>query len=474
MTHEVAGASHSFGGWTISTTVSGGDSTAPGCEIFLPAAFAESVANRPYVMREILLTLARQALLARRVLVPPDKRSAEDHGPGIGLAVAADPVATFVRGPHGLAWGETGEGRNPAARVLDQIYRNCVFTDADWADVRTDGFTWWPYQQAQDVSAVLRSANAALQGVTVRISTEVRRDVPVTPESLLAVASLNAELAQSVLVLRDDGRLDLACRLYIHEGTDHWANRWAQLLTAEQFQTARELSERLDSVPGASHAGVPAISGHPFSGLRAKPDALFGIRENKMIPSAQKIQASLTPIVALLALGRQYQLPHHLRTADADGGLDFSWHPSQSHADLPVDPAIRVSVRRGDLGSGPGWIIRSYLPVIGEAAEKARWCNDRNAALLGDGDSGEDLTVVGGWGLTPDGECCLTTWMSPIFVADEIDLAVGLIGNLLGYHQGTVLTAIRDEPGAVRETPLTPEELGHGTGVGAHDLRWRP
>jgi hypothetical protein len=458
---EAAGASHSFGGWTISTTASGGDSTAPGCEIFLPAAFAESVTNRPYVMREILLTLARQALLARRVLVPPGQRSADDHSPGIGLAVAADPVATFVRGPRGLAWGETGEGRNPAARVLDQIYSNCVFMDVDWADVRTDGFTWWPYQQAQDVSAVLRSANAALQGVTLRISTEVRRDVPLTPQSLLTVASLNAELSQSALVLHDDGRLDLACRLYIHEGTDHWANRWAQLLAAEQFLTARELSERLDSVPGAPHAGVPAISGHPFSGLRSKPDALFGIRENKLIPSARQVEASLTAIVALLALGRQYELPHHLRPADTDG-LDFSWHPSQSHADLPVDPAIRVSVRRGDMGSGPGWIIRSYVPVIGEAAEKARWCNDRNAALLGDGDSGEDLTAVGGWGLTPDGECCLTTWMSPIFVADEIDLAVGLLGNLLGYHQGTVLTAIRDEPGAVREKPLTLEELRHG------------
>jgi hypothetical protein len=84
--------------------------------VFLPAAFAESVANRPYVMREILLTLARQALLARRVLVPADERSADDRSPDLGLAVAADPLATFVRGPHGQAWGETGEGRNPAVR----------------------------------------------------------------------------------------------------------------------------------------------------------------------------------------------------------------------------------------------------------------------------------------------------------------------------------------------------------------------
>ena len=328
---ELAGSSHSFGGWTMAEK-------APGCDIFLPAAFAESVANLPLVMREILLTLARQALMARRVLLPPAERSAEDSGSGLGLAVAADPFATFVRGPHGLAWGETGEGRNPAARVLDQIYAKCVGPDADWADARADGFTWWPYQQAQDITATLRSAGDAVQGVSIRIATEVRRGVPVTPEPLRAVAALNAELAQSALVLRDDGRLFLACRLYVHEGTDHWANKWAQMLAAEQFIAARELSSRL------SGFGEEAVSGHPFSGPRPEPDELFGIRENFLIGAANGVKAGLTPLVPLLALCRPYPLPVGMSVADAERGLDFTWYPSQSHADLPVDPAIRASV----------------------------------------------------------------------------------------------------------------------------------
>ena len=449
---KVVGASHSFGGWTMTEK-------APACVIFLPAAFAESVANMPLVMREILLMLARQALLARRVLVPADQRSAEDRGSGLGLAVAADPLATFVRGPHGLAWGETGEGRNPAARVLDQIYGKCVGPDTAWADTRADGFTWWPYQQAQNITATLRSANDVQQGVTIRIATEVRRSVPVTDESLLAVAALNAELTQSALVLRDDGRLDLACRLYVHEGIDHWANKWAQMLAAEQFIAARELSERLD----AMGLGEAAISGHPFSGLRPEPDELFGIRENFLIAAAANVETGLSPIVPLLAIGRPYALPHHLSAADEAGGLDFTWHPSQTHADLPVDPAIQVSVRRGDCGSGPGWMIRSYVPVSGDPAAKARWCNDRNAGQLGDDDgSGDDLTVVGGWGLAPDGECCLTTWMSPFFVQDEVEFASGLVGNLLVYHESTVVTALRDEPNTVTGAPLTPEELARG------------
>jgi hypothetical protein len=457
---KVAGASHSFGGWTISQAVSG-DGTSPGCEIFLPAAFAESVANRRYVMREILLTLARQALLARRVLLPADERSAGDCGPGIGLAVAADPLAAFARGPHGLAWGETGEGRNPAARVLDQIYAKCVGPDADWADTRTDGFTWWPYQQAQDITATLRSASDVTQGVSVRISTEVRRRVPATTETLRVVAAMNTELGQSALVLRRDGLLFLACRLYAHEGIDRWAPEWAKNLAAEQFIAAREISAKLAELGGF---GEDAVSGHPFSGVRPDPDELFGIRENYLIEAATGVQAGLAPLVPLLGLCRLYALPTGMSVTGPGGGLDFTWHVSQSRSDLPVDAAARVSVRRGDAGSGPGWIIRSVVPLAGDETARARWCNDRNLDLLADGDdSGGDQTFVGGWGLTPAGECCLTTWLSPFFVPDAIPQAAGLVGNVLSYHAGAALTAVAADPGAVTGAPnLTPEELARG------------
>jgi hypothetical protein len=74
----------------------------------------------------------------------------------------------------------------------------------------------------------------------------------------------------------------------------------------------------------------------------------------------------------------------------------------------------------------------------------------------------DDLTTVGGWGLAPAGECCLTMWMSPFFVPDEVHLAAGLAGNLLSYHATAVLTALRDEPDAVTEAPLTAERLARG------------
>jgi len=442
----VPGATHSVGAWVLS-------GARPMYCVYLPAVLAEHEdidIDLPVVMREMLLTLVRQALLARRVLLDGAGLADEDRNEAVGLA------APTV--PHGLAWGETGEGRNPAALVLDQIYATCVGPDADWADVRTDGFRWWPYHQAQDIAAALRGASDVAQGVSIRIATEVRRGVPVTTETLRVVATMNAELGQSALVLNDDGLLLLACRLYVHEGIEHWAKQWAQILTAEQFITASEISAKL------AELGEDARSGHPFSGVRPEPDELFGIRENSLTDRAIGLRAGLTPLVPLLGLCRLYSLPLQMSVADSEGGLTFTWHVSQSRAELLVDPAVRVSVRRGDVGSGPGWIIRSVVPVAGDETATAQWCNDRNFDLLADGDdSSGDRTVVGGWGLTPDGECCLTTWLSPFFVPDAVHQAAGLIGNVLSYHAGVVIAAVAADPDAViGGHAVTPEAMADG------------
>jgi hypothetical protein len=111
------------------------------------------------------------------------------------------------------------------------------------------------------------------------------------------------------------------------------------------------------------------------------------------------------------------------------------------------------------LPSWPGG--RWFLARCGDNAARARWCNDRNVELFGDSDS-DDLTVVGGWDAAPDGTCCLTTWQSLHFVRDEVLEAAGLAGNLLRYHQSTVLRVLMTEPSAVTGDPLTAEHLAAG------------
>ena len=92
---EVPWASHSIGGWSLK------DGT-PVYVIYLPAVLARQDINIPAVMREVLLALARQALLARRIVLPPDVLEWEDKNALVGLAA---PQAR-----HGLAWGETEVG----------------------------------------------------------------------------------------------------------------------------------------------------------------------------------------------------------------------------------------------------------------------------------------------------------------------------------------------------------------------------
>ncbi len=399
---EAASGTHNVGAWCLR-----GDDAV--YVVRLPAGLAGLAGDMGAVMREVLLTLARQALLARRVLLDEDDLTDPDRDSRVGLAA---PDA-----PRGLAWGETGEGRNIGAEVLAEIYGACVGGDAAWADPWPGGFTWWPYQQAQVVTAVpYGGANG--DGAVVHIATQVRRDVTATPESLEAIAGLNAELSQSALVLREDGGLDLACRIFLHEGIRWWASRWAQTVAADQFVTARDLGE------GLAGLGTPAASAHPASGPRPEPDELFGIREDYLIPAAAKVQAGLHSLVPLVAVTGQYTLPHEL-SADDQGGLAFTWHVSGGHHAPGTEPAVRVTVSRGESPAGIGWLVRSSVPVAGDAGTRTRWCSHRNAALF-DSSGSDDQTAAGGWGTMGDGTCCLTTWLSPHFARDEVNEAAEL------------------------------------------------
>ena len=270
------------------------------------------------------------------------------------------------------------------------------------------------------------------------------------------VAGLNAELGRSMLLLDTGGRLSLACHLAVaDEGS--WMSRYAHALAVDQYSTARDLLPRLDA-PGS--LGEPAISAHPFSGPRPDAGELFGIREALYAPLAEQARPALTTLVALLATVSQGFLPHRVTVRD-DGGVDFTWHPSQGDVDLPADPAIRVSAGPGDTGSGPGWVVRSHVPVTGGTASKARWCNDRNVGLL-DGPDTTGLHVAGGWGLTADGECCLTTWLSPFMATGESGQVRCLV-DLLRDHQAAVLAALLSSgPDAVSSQPLTPSQLAAG------------
>jgi hypothetical protein len=129
----------------ISTWLTGERTTT--YSLFLPATFLHQPGIIwPAVMREVLLTVTRQAQLARRVLFDEQTLRMLDGGTTQPVGFEAS------RKPHGLAWGETGAGHNPAAWYLNEIYGRLVAGDGEWAYPAEHGFRWWPHEQAQHIS----------------------------------------------------------------------------------------------------------------------------------------------------------------------------------------------------------------------------------------------------------------------------------------------------------------------------------
>jgi hypothetical protein len=443
---QARGATHFVGAWAPFT----GDAV---YRIFLPAALLEQDIAWPVVMREILLTFARQAQLARRVVLDQATQMRLDGG-------TVQPVGFEASlKPHGLAWGETGEGRNPAAWHLDGIYRLLVGGDTDWSFPAVNGFIWWPYQQAQEITVIPRGASRPLSEVVrIRVTTDIRASVQPTPEALTRIARRNAALAGSALVLRDDGTLVLGCQLVMIEPLAAGAHEWVQDLAIRQFIKAQELGAEL------AELGTDAASPHPVAGPRPEPDWRFGrfAEEIRKVADAKRDDLPESrPQVALMAAGGQYALPYRMAARD-DGTLEFSWRPEHTFYTVPADPEIRVTATPGTDEAGPAWIIRSHMPVAGDDTDKARWCNERNADLLLAAEPPMELMVFGGWGLTAEGECCLTMGQSRRLVRGDEEEAARNLGYLLREGQSAVVAALRAAPETVRVVPLTAAELAAG------------
>ncbi len=83
---EFPGVTHSIGAWIVRGQ--------PTYVIYLPAVLATQAIDLPAAMRGILLTLSRQALLARRLLLPQEELQNKDLERTIGLRSATEPTAS--------------------------------------------------------------------------------------------------------------------------------------------------------------------------------------------------------------------------------------------------------------------------------------------------------------------------------------------------------------------------------------------
>ena len=330
---QARGATHFIGAWMWSQKFT--DYT-----LFLPATLlSEPGINWPVVMREILLTFARQAQLARRVLFDERTLRMMDGGTVQSVGFKAS------RKPRGLAWGETGEGRNPAAFYLNGIYDRLVADDGEWAYPADRGFRWWPHEHAQRISAASLGTVAGLDEVVrVRITTDIRAGVRPTDKALAVIAKRNVTLPGSALVLADDGTLSLTAQLVFTPALEATGPQSASSLAIRQFIAARGLSAELSEFGG--DLGEDATSAHPVSGPRPDPDQWFELHAEDLREHAGDTMPESAPQVALIAAGGQYALPYRM-AAGGDGSLSYSWRPEHAPMQVPADPEVRVTVTPG-------------------------------------------------------------------------------------------------------------------------------
>lgn len=360
-------------------------------------------------------------------------------------------------------WSDRGDhaaAADPVAWHLDTLYGTLVGQDSEWSYPSDNGFTWWPHQHAQRIEAVGRGDEPAISDIVrVRIATDVRANVEQTPGNLIAIAKRNAGLAdaESALVLKDDGTVVLASQFVMTEAPTTGDDDWITGLAIRQFVTARELAGEL------RHLGTDAASAHPVSGPRPEPDYWFGKFAEDADEAAgnDRGKPESRPQIALVAAGGQYALPYRLAAND-DGSLDYSWRPEHTQYEVPADPEIRVTVIPGAGENGAAWTIRTILPVDGDEAARARWCHERNTDLLLTAKPSMELMAFGGWGLSADGECCLTMGQARRTVRGDEREAVRSLGYLLRELQSGTVAALRAAPGVVHEIPLTAAELAAG------------
>lgn len=144
-----------------------------------------------------------------------------------------------------------------------------------------------------------------------------------------------------------------------------------------------------------------------------------------------------------------------------DGGLDYAWRVSQfgEATGALYDPLIQASVFPGESPAGPGWIVRTRVPVTGDLTSRARWCNEQNTMLFSADNETDQLLVPGGWGLSPDGECCLTSWLPPFPESSEHG-RVAYLRRVAADHQIAVQSALAPtESAGVATSPATHAEL---------------
>lgn len=169
-------------------------------------------------------------------------------------------------------------------RLLDSLYEQLMIDD-QWA-VRTErGFTWWAYRLAQHVEIGPPEWSVDRYVCSVRIWTDVVRDVVPNSQPAGVLGATNAFSTLSALVWDpSEATITECCTAAVHDEIFEWMSKVLATAAVLQNTAAHSRAHLLAQATG----GVPDASNHPSSGERPTMDEILNVPQDVIAREGQK------------------------------------------------------------------------------------------------------------------------------------------------------------------------------------------
>lgn len=283
-----------------------------------------------------------------------------------------------------------------------------LMVDAAWVLPRERGFTWWSHRLAQHVEIGPPVSDGEVNLCSVRIWTDVVRDVDPARDPAQQLGPINAEPTLSALVWRPDaGEIVECCTATVHEQNIGWLSQVLATAAALQNADAHARCEALAQACG----GVPATSQHRLNGQRPMMDDVLDMPRDVVAragahPShyaAGALMGRVEPFLAQMgfygsadASGITCEVPYTGSTPAAILAERGATHMETSLVQIVTDTPHPHFAN--------GATLTMKLPANIDPSQVAQWANWLNTAEA-QGDS--QTPLLGAWSQDPESDSTL-------------------------------------------------------------------
>jgi len=165
-------------------------------------------------------------------------------------------------------------------QIIDAVYQG-MGIDQAWSVREARGFTWWGHRLGQRIWAEPARDSDGFAVVRLSAETAVLRNVPNTRELADRLAGFNHHASMSAFVWDPtQASISLRCAAYAHPETAESVKGLFLAACGLQAADAHIKADPLAQLLG----GHPAVSEHPLSGPRPKPDNMLSVIEQLFAP----------------------------------------------------------------------------------------------------------------------------------------------------------------------------------------------